>query len=400
MTGRALDGRDRGAGPREQGRERGGLGAVVQHRAGAVRVDVRHVAGLDAGVGQGQGHAAQSALAVRAGRDQMVGVGGGGVPEDEPERLGPRCGTSSSRCSTTNPAPSPMTNPSRSTSNGPRGELGTAHVAAHRVQPHEAAHRAVADQRVDAAGQHDVGCTPAQQLDALTDGRRAGRAGRGDGQARSFEAEPERQVGGDRARHDHRDGQRAHPAHSSLEQVSMSALRRSTLRRARRRTPPPAGRGRQLAALAEGIVGGADGEGMGPVEPPHLDRREVGGRVEAAHPAHQRCRPRRQPLVLEHLSRRTAGAQVPPQFTGVVPGGRLHPRPDDGDRDGPAGDLTARPLLDGPVAGDLQLRLGRRTGLVSRARWRRTAAGSRAGRTSGRPAGRTARARPSAACRR
>ena len=42
---------------------------------------------------------------------------------------------------------------------------------------------------------------------------------------------------------------------------------------------------------------------------------------------------RRQPIVVENLSRRAAGAQAVPQFADVVPGGCLHPRPDDGDRD-------------------------------------------------------------------
>ena len=66
-------------------------------------------------------------------------------------------------------------------------------VAAHRVQPHEPAQRAVGDQRVDATGEHEIGGAPAQQLDALADGGGAGRAGGGHGHARPAETEPERQ---------------------------------------------------------------------------------------------------------------------------------------------------------------------------------------------------------------
>ena len=113
-----------GQDPANRACECGGLGAVVEHRAGAVRVDVRHVARVNAGVGQGQRHAAEGTRAVRARRHEVVGVGGGGVPEDEPERLGPDAATSSSRWSTTNPAPSPMTNPSRSASKGREASSG------------------------------------------------------------------------------------------------------------------------------------------------------------------------------------------------------------------------------------------------------------------------------------
>ena len=191
---------------------------------------------------------------------------------------------------------------------GTGGEPGTAHVAAHRVQPHEAAHRAVVDQRVDATGQYQVGRPPAQQLHALTDGRGTGRAGGGHGHAGPLEAEPERQVGGDRARHDHRDGQRAHPPRSLPDEPRHLFLirRRGAQPDAAHHRPP--GRVRQPAALAERVGRSADGEGMGPIQPPYLGRREDGGRVEAGHPAHERRRPRRQPVVAEHLGRRAAGA--------------------------------------------------------------------------------------------
>src|SRR6516164_7405294 len=113
----------------------------------------------------------------------MVGVSGGGVPEDKPERLGPRWGDVLEPPEYDEPGTLAHDEPVAARVEGAGGELGTAHVAAHRVQPHEAAHRAVADQGVDAAGQHYVGRPPAQQLDTLTDGCGAGRAGSGHGHA-------------------------------------------------------------------------------------------------------------------------------------------------------------------------------------------------------------------------
>ena len=74
---------------------------------------------------------------------------------------------------------------------GAGGQPGERHVPAHRVQPDEAAHRAVADQGVHPARQHQVGRPPAQQFGALAEGGRAGRAGRGHGHARPLEPEPE-----------------------------------------------------------------------------------------------------------------------------------------------------------------------------------------------------------------
>src|SRR5262249_1880477 len=59
-----------------------------------------------------------------------------------------------------------------------RGEFGRAHVPAHRVESHEAAHGPVADERVNAACENDVCRAPAQQLNALAYSCRARRAGR------------------------------------------------------------------------------------------------------------------------------------------------------------------------------------------------------------------------------
>ena len=239
-----------GQAPLEQGLEGDGLSTVVEHRAGAVRVDVHHVARVDAGVGQGQGHATKGTRTVRARRDEMVGVGGGGVPEDEPERPGARRGDVLEPLQYDEPGALAHDKPVAVGVEGAGGKLGTAHVAAHHVQPQEGRHRAVADQRVDAAGQHDVGGPPAQQLGALADGRGTGRAGSGHGQAWPLEAEPERQVGGDRAGHDDGNGQRAQRPHPLLEESRLSAPPESTRRRALCRTPPPAGPG--LAARRTG----------------------------------------------------------------------------------------------------------------------------------------------------
>jgi hypothetical protein len=127
-----------------------------------VRVDVRQVARLYACVRQGQRHTANSAFAIRAWRDEMVGVGRGRVPEDQPERLRPRRGDVLEPLKHDEPGALAHDEPVAVRVEGTGREIGTAHVAAHRVQPHEAAHRAVADQRVDATGQHDIGSTPAQ----------------------------------------------------------------------------------------------------------------------------------------------------------------------------------------------------------------------------------------------
>src|SRR5688500_10871011 len=58
----------------------GGLGAVVVAGAGAVGVEVVQLAGLQGGLGEGLGHAADGALAVVGWGGEGVGVGGGAVP--------------------------------------------------------------------------------------------------------------------------------------------------------------------------------------------------------------------------------------------------------------------------------------------------------------------------------
>ena len=90
----------------------------------------------------------------------------------------------------TTPAPSPMTNPARVASNGPgrpRRILVLGHEPAHRA---EAGQDQRMDARLGAAGEHRVGVAAADELGALADRVRAGRAGRDDRVVRA--AEPER----------------------------------------------------------------------------------------------------------------------------------------------------------------------------------------------------------------
>src|SRR5215467_9833754 len=113
------------------------------------------------------------------------------MPDDKAEWLGPRCGDIVDPLEYDEPGALAHDKPVPVDVKGARGELGAAHVAAHRIKPHEAAHRSVADEGVNATGKNHVGGPPSQQLHALTDGCGARSARGGEGHARSFEAEPQ-----------------------------------------------------------------------------------------------------------------------------------------------------------------------------------------------------------------
>ena len=83
-----------------------------------MRADPVDLVGGDAGVGQGERHGATGLAAVGAGLDHVVGVRRGGVPQDLGEGRAPRATANSTASMTSSAPPSPMTNPSRSASNG------------------------------------------------------------------------------------------------------------------------------------------------------------------------------------------------------------------------------------------------------------------------------------------
>jgi hypothetical protein len=119
VTGHPLGRHDRyRAGP-EDVRDRGGLGGVVERCARAVRVDLLDVGRLEAGVVERQLHAGDRPDAAWRRRGDVVGVGVARAAEDlADDRRAARHWAASHSSSTNAAAPSPMTKPSRSASNG------------------------------------------------------------------------------------------------------------------------------------------------------------------------------------------------------------------------------------------------------------------------------------------
>ena len=102
------------------------LDRVAGGRRGAVGVDVLHVFGAHAGVFERALHRARRAFAVHAGRGHVVGVPGRAVAAELAERaVAPRRRACSSLSRTSTPAPSPITKPSRSWSNGRLARCGS-----------------------------------------------------------------------------------------------------------------------------------------------------------------------------------------------------------------------------------------------------------------------------------
>ena len=115
------------------------------------------------------------------------------------------------------PAPSPMTKPSRSLSQGRDACSGVSLKAVReRARSGEAGDPEPADRGLGAAGDHDVGIAEPDHPGGVADRMGAGRAGGHDRVVRALEAEPDRDLPARQVDQGGRDEERADPARAAL----------------------------------------------------------------------------------------------------------------------------------------------------------------------------------------
>ncbi len=184
------------------------------------------------------------------------------------------------------PAPSAITKPSRSLSNGPAGPGRLVFAAAHRLHVLEPRQRHRHDGCLAPARDHDVRPAPADQLGGLAEGMAARRAGRGERQVGPAGAEQDADLRGGAVEHERGHRKRAHAARPALQQrqlVLEDRVHAADPRSDNHADPLGVPVGRVQAGIGHRFLARRHGEMQEPVHAPRDLPVHVMGRVEVLH---------------------------------------------------------------------------------------------------------------------
>ena len=178
------------------------------------------------------------------------------APSTSPRIVAPRAAACSHSSRISTAAPSPITKPSRSTSNGRLTPLVESAV----MLPNPAS-AVIVPAASAAAGDHGVAAAPGDQAGGVADGVRAGGTGRAHRLARALQppAHRDRRAGG--VGHHHRHEERRHPPLALLDPDDDLVLERAQPADAGGEDRAEAGRvDAEVTGLVERLGGGGDGE--------------------------------------------------------------------------------------------------------------------------------------------